>query len=63
MDRMKIKTTSLRQREDNNFVPGTAVERISMVWPLTKEVASLSPKHDVERRLQKHVVGPKRRER
>ena len=31
-------------------------ERIGIVWPLTKEIASLSPKHDVERRLQRHIA-------
>ena len=33
-------------------------ERIGIVWPLTKEIASLSPKHDVERRLQRHITVP-----
>jgi len=57
---MNKKQTGIRrmkdQRNDDDYVPGTPEERISLVWPLTKESASLSPKHDVERRLQRHVT-------
>lgn len=31
-------------------------ERIAMVWPLTVEAASLSKRHNVEQRLQRHVT-------
>jgi len=33
-----------RRRDD--FVAGTPAERIGLVWPLTREVASLSKRHD-----------------
>jgi len=49
------------QRADD-YVPGTPEERILFVWPLTREIASLSEKHDVERRLQRHVTRLVRRE-
>jgi hypothetical protein len=44
-------------RDDSGFVAGTMEERISMVWPLTCEVVSLSKKYDVEQRLQRHIVN------
>jgi hypothetical protein len=46
----------------DDLVPGTSAERIALVWPLTREVASLSKRHDAERRLQRHVAGLGRRE-
>ena len=45
-----------------DFVSGTPEDRILLVWPLTKEIASLSIKHDVERRLQRHITRLVRRE-
>jgi hypothetical protein len=45
----------------DSFVPGTAAERIAMVWPLTVEAYSLSGKYDVEQRLQRHIVRLVRR--
>ena len=48
--------------KDSGYVPGTMAERIGMVWPLTREVASLNKKFDVERRLQRHVAVLVRRE-
>jgi len=45
-----------------NYVSGTPEDRILLVWPLTKEIASLSVKHNVERRLQRHVTRLIRRE-
>jgi len=45
-----------------DYVSGTPEDRILLVWPLTKEIASLSVKHDVERRLQRHVTRLVRRE-
>ena len=44
-------------RANGNYVPGSMEERISMVWPLTCEVVSLSKKYDVEQRLQRHIVN------
>jgi len=48
---------------DDNFVPGTPAERMGLVWPLTREIVSLSPRHDAERRLQRHATRLIRRER
>ena len=45
----------------DDFVPGTAANRLSLVWPLTREVASLSRYHHVERRLQRDVAVLSRR--
>ncbi len=61
LDRQAISKSTLQGHEDNNFVPGTVEERVLMVWPITREVAALSPQHDVERRLQRHVVRVERR--
>jgi hypothetical protein len=44
-----------------DYVVGTPEDRILLVWPLTKEIASLSIKHDVERRLQRHITNLIRR--
>ncbi|MGD0015954.1 MAG: hypothetical protein ABSC38_00295 [Verrucomicrobiia bacterium] len=63
LDRQAVTKSTLQQHEDDNFVPGTIEERVLMVWPITREVAALSPKHDVERRLQRHVVRVERRGR
>ncbi|MCL2762790.1 MAG: hypothetical protein FWD36_06250 [Treponema sp.] len=51
--------TVIRQSDSRNsgYVPGTMEERISMVWPLTCEVVSLSKKYDVEQPLQRHIVN------
>jgi len=51
----------MQGHEDDNYVPGTMEERVLMVWPITREVAALSPHHDVERRLQRDVVRVFRR--
>ena len=52
----------MTDKRNDDFVPGTPEERILLVWPLTQEIASLSVKHDVERRLQRHVTHLDRRE-
>lgn len=44
-----------------NYVPGSMEFRIGLVWPMTREVASLCEHMDVERRLQRDVVVIKRR--
>ena len=62
LDRQAIAKSALRDHTDDNYVPGTIEERVLMVWPITREVAALSPQHDVERRLQRHVVRVGRRE-
>jgi hypothetical protein len=63
LDRQVITKSSLRQHEDDNFVPGTEAKRVLMVWPITREIAALNPDYDVERRLQRHVVRVTRRTR
>lgn len=62
MDRSQTNKKLLSDTTNDDFVPGTMAERIEMVWPLTKEVASLSKRHDVERRLQRDVTRVIRRE-
>lgn len=59
MDRKHTETykmTDNRSADNADYIAGTAEDRILLVWPLTKEVASLSIKHDVERRLQRHIT-------
>jgi hypothetical protein len=56
---MNRKHTTIRRMTDHwndDYVPGTPEYRVSLVWPLTREVASLSVKHDAERRLQRHIT-------
>jgi len=62
MDRTHTVTLRMTVAPPNMVVPGTPAERIGLVWPLTREVASLSKRHNVERRLQRHVAGIGRRE-
>ena len=62
MDRTRTVTRRMANTRRDDIVPGTPAERISLVWPLTREVASLSNRHDVERRLQRHVASLGRRE-
>ena len=62
MDRSQIKIKKLSDRADDDFVPGTMAERIALVWPLTREVASLNPDFDVEQPLQRHITCLRRRE-
>ena len=62
---MKRKHTARYRTSDHrndDLVPGTPADRISFVWPLTREIVSLSKKHDAERRLQRHVTRLGRRE-
>ena len=61
LDRKTTKLSRLNRDEDDGFVPGTMAERMLLVWPITKELASLSAKYDVERRLQRDVTVLKRR--
>ena len=52
-----ITTIHQKEKRNNGYVPGTMEERISMVWPLTCEVVSLSKKYNVEQPLQRHIVN------
>ena len=46
----------------SRLVPGAPAARIALVWPLTREVASLSKRHNVKQRLQRHITRLERRE-
>jgi hypothetical protein len=62
---MNRKHTAIYKMTDDrhdNYVSGTPEDLILLVWPLTKEIASLSVKHDAERRLQRYVTRLVRRE-
>jgi hypothetical protein len=61
--RQIVSKSALRGHQDDNFVPGGIAKRVLMVWPITREVAALSPHHDVEQRLQRDVVRVTRRQR
>jgi hypothetical protein len=63
MNRQHTATYKMTDHRDDDFVPGTPEERICLVWPLTREIVSLSGKYDVEQRLQRHVTGIIRRKR
>jgi hypothetical protein len=56
MNRKVTTIHRMAEQWNDDYVPGTAEYRISLIWPLTREIASLSVKHDVERRLQRHVT-------
>ena len=56
---MNRKHTAIYRMTDQrnvDYVSGTPEDRILLVWPLTKEITSLSAKHNAERRLQRHVT-------
>ncbi|MDR1802520.1 MAG: hypothetical protein LBQ94_02840 [Treponema sp.] len=52
-----IKIIQQSDLRNSGYVPGSKEERLSMVWPLTCEVVSLSKKYDVEQPLQRHIVN------
>jgi hypothetical protein len=56
MERKHTKKYRMIANRNVDYVAGSAEDRILLVWPLTKEIASLSVKHDVERRLQRDVT-------
>ena len=62
MNRKYTAKYRMSDRRNEDFVPGTPSDRIALVWPLTREIASLSKKHDAERRLQRHITKLVRRE-
>lgn len=51
------------QTVQNDYVHGTPQSRLALVWPLTREVTSLSKHHHAERRLQRDVAVLSRRGR
>lgn len=62
MNRSFTKLSRICDVHNDEYVPGTFSSRIALVWPLTKEVTSLSKKHNAERRLQRDVTAVSRRE-
>jgi len=52
----------MSDRGNEELTPGSPAERIGLVWPLTRELASLSKRYDAERRLQRHVTSLSQRE-
>ncbi len=55
LDRQIIKSAKLTEHQDDNYYDASMTERIGIVWPLTQEISSLSPQHNVEQRLQRHI--------
>ena len=62
MDRNLTKLSMMTEHKPDDYVSGTPAERIALVWPMTREIASLSGKFDVEQRLQRHITRLIRRE-
>jgi hypothetical protein len=60
MDRTRTRLKRMSDGGNDDFVPGTPASRIAMVWPLTREIASLSGL-DVKQRLQRHITRLYRR--
>jgi hypothetical protein len=52
MNRKHTAKFHLSDSRNDDFVPGDPAERIKLVWILTREIASLSNRFDVEQRLQ-----------
>ena len=63
LNRQIVTKSTLRQHADDNFVSGSVAARVLMVWPITREIAALSPNYHVEQRLQRDVVRVTRRGR
>ena len=61
MDRQITRLIRLGEDDDHGFVPGTPASRIELVWPLTRELVSLSGQYNVEQRLQRHITKLSRR--
>jgi len=55
LERKIVKMEKLSTHRDDNFVHASMEERLGMMWKLTQEIASLSPQHNVEQRLQRHI--------
>jgi hypothetical protein len=62
MERNQTNKFEMEDRRNDDYVSGTPEERISLVWPLTREITSLSVRYNAERRLQRHVTRLIRRE-
>ena len=62
MNRTYTATYRMSDRRNDDYVHGTPAERIRLVWPLTREIVSLSKRYDAEQRLQRHITSISRRE-
>jgi hypothetical protein len=56
MNRKHTAIYRMTDKRNVDYVSGTPEDRILLVWPLTKEITSLSSKHNAERRLQRNVT-------
>jgi hypothetical protein len=57
VDRRQVRVyRSHAAADDYGYMPGTAEERVSQVWELTREAWSFSRNGDTERRLQRDVA-------
>jgi hypothetical protein len=56
LNRTQTAIYRITDHRNDDYVPGTPEDRIGLVWPLTREIASLSKKHAAERRLQRHIT-------
>jgi len=63
MNRNHTAKYRISDNRNDDYIPGSPEDRMGLVWPLTLEISSLSVKHDVKRRLQRHVTRLVRRER
>jgi len=63
MNRNHTAKYRISDNRNDDYIPGSPEDRMGLVWPLTLEISSLSAKHDVKRRLQRHVTRLVRRER
>jgi hypothetical protein len=57
MDRKQIFVYKNKKPHNDEYVNLPPNKRMSLVWELTKEIYSLTGEHDVESRLQRHVIN------
>lgn len=56
LQRKSLRIQSLHEETNDGFVNASVQKRLALVWELTKDACALSPKHDAEQRLQRHIV-------
>jgi len=61
MNRKLTKIEHMSGHKNDDYVPGSIASRLNLVWPLTRETASLSKHYNVEQRLQRNVAVLSRR--
>ena len=57
MDRKTIKKVSPQEADDGGFVSGTAAERISLVWELTKSAWAFMGENEFKCRRDHVIAG------